>query len=55
MWGIHDEKEYQCIMEAKESSNKTDSFICEIKNIGNINFKQLKVNSQIRKNILDWI
>ncbi|XP_023807906.1 plexin-C1 isoform X2 [Oryzias latipes] len=43
VWGIHDEKEYQCIMEAKESSNKTDSFICEIKNIGNINFKQLKI------------
>ncbi|XP_024150387.1 plexin-C1 [Oryzias melastigma] len=43
VWGIHDEKEYHCIMEEKESSNKTDSFICEIKNIGNINFKQLKI------------
>ncbi|RVE56278.1 hypothetical protein OJAV_G00219750 [Oryzias javanicus] len=43
VWGIHERNEYHCILTGKESSNKTDSFICEIENIGGINLKQLVI------------
>nr|XP_046234682.1 plexin-C1 isoform X2 [Scatophagus argus] len=41
--GIHEGKPYPCIMEAKETSNETDSFICEIQMTPHAEFQQLKI------------
>lgn len=46
VWGVQEGKEYPCIMEAKETSNETDFFICEIHMTPNAQFQQLKVISQ---------
>ncbi|XP_077565413.1 plexin-C1 [Stigmatopora nigra] len=41
--GVYGGKDYPCVMESKESSNQTDFFICEIHNVPDIKFRQLKV------------
>nr|XP_014263859.2 plexin-C1 isoform X2 [Maylandia zebra] len=43
-WGVQDNTEYQCIMKAKETSNNSDSFICEIKRLTNPEFEELLIN-----------
>lgn len=43
VWGIHEEKEYQCIMETKGTSNETEFFICEIQMVDDYDFQKLKV------------
>lgn len=43
VWGIQDTKQLPCILEVEENSNKTDSFICEIRGVQNTNIKQIKV------------
>ncbi|XP_034719215.1 plexin-C1 isoform X2 [Etheostoma cragini] len=43
VWGVEEEKQHPCIMEAKETSNETDFFICEIQKTPNANFQQLKI------------
>lgn len=43
VWGVQEGKEYLCIMEAKETSNETDFFICEIQKTPYAKFPQLKV------------
>lgn len=41
VWGIHEEKQYPCKMKEKDTSNKTDSLICEIET--DIEFQQIQV------------
>ncbi|XP_037099104.1 plexin-C1 [Syngnathus acus] len=41
--GVHGGKDYPCVMEAKDTDNQTDFFICEIQNVPDVNFRQLKV------------
>lgn len=43
VWGLQEGKEYLCIMEAKETSNETDFFICEIQKTPYAKFQKLKV------------
>ncbi|KAM9334613.1 plexin-C1 [Symphorus nematophorus] len=43
VWGIQGNEQYHCIMEDKETNNKTDFFICEIKKISDVQFQQLKI------------
>ncbi|XP_068443123.1 plexin-C1-like [Clinocottus analis] len=43
VWGVEEGKQYPCIMKAKESSNETDFFICEIQRTPNAKFQHLKV------------
>ncbi|MED6281837.1 hypothetical protein CHARACLAT_025985 [Characodon lateralis] len=42
--GIQNEKEYPCILKSKESSNKTETFICEIEGLHNADFEEVKVS-----------
>ncbi|XP_049617573.1 plexin-C1 [Syngnathus scovelli] len=41
--GVHEGKDYPCVMETKDTDNQTDFFICEIQNVPDVNFRQLKV------------
>ncbi|XP_061570692.1 plexin-C1 [Cololabis saira] len=43
VWGMQNEHDYPCIMETKESSNDTDTFICDIQSTPQVNFQQLKI------------
>ncbi|XP_034381825.1 plexin-C1 [Cyclopterus lumpus] len=43
VWGVEGGKQYPCIMEAKESSNETDFFICEIQQTPNTKFQHLMI------------
>lgn len=43
VWGIQDGKQHPCIVKDKESSNKTDSFICHISGTHSANFRELQV------------
>ncbi|KAL3976750.1 hypothetical protein ACER0C_020239 [Sarotherodon galilaeus] len=43
VWGVHDNTEYQCIVEAKETSNNNDFFTCEIKRLTNPEFEELLI------------
>ncbi|XP_037552062.1 plexin-C1-like [Nematolebias whitei] len=43
VWGIQDGKRHPCIMKEKESSNKTDSFVCEISGTHSTNFRELQI------------
>lgn len=44
VWGIHEGKQYSCIMEDKETSNKIAFFSCEIQSPLDATFEQLMVN-----------
>ncbi|XP_077356058.1 plexin-C1 [Festucalex cinctus] len=41
--GVHGGKEYPCVMRDKDTDNQTDFFICEIRNVPDVNFRHLKV------------
>ena len=43
VWGVHEGKEYPCIMNYKEISND-DFFICEIRDTMDATFQHLKVS-----------
>nr|XP_061809456.1 plexin-C1-like [Nerophis lumbriciformis] len=43
-FGVYEGKDFPCIMEAKEHSNQTDFFICEIHNVPDLKFRKLKVS-----------
>lgn len=42
--GVYEGKDYPCVMEAKDTNNQTDFFICQIRSVPDMNFRQLKVN-----------
>ncbi|XP_019751925.1 plexin-C1 isoform X1 [Hippocampus comes] len=41
--GVYEGKDYPCVMEAKDTNNQTDFFICQIRSVPDMNFRQLKV------------
>ncbi|XP_074481400.1 plexin-C1 isoform X2 [Sebastes fasciatus] len=43
VWGVEEGKQYLCIMEAKETSNEIDFFICVIQRTPNATFQHLKI------------
>ncbi|XP_056280772.1 plexin-C1 isoform X2 [Pseudoliparis swirei] len=43
VWGVEGGRRYPCIMEAKESSNETDFFICDIQQTPNAKFHHLMI------------
>ncbi|XP_030576205.1 plexin-C1 [Archocentrus centrarchus] len=43
VWGVQGNKTHQCIMEAKETSNDTDSFTCEIQSPPKPDFQKLLI------------
>ncbi|TNN54600.1 Plexin-C1 [Liparis tanakae] len=49
VWGVEEGRSYPCIMEAKESSNETDFFICEIQQTPNAKFQHLRVNIPVQE------
>ncbi|XP_051248725.1 plexin-C1 isoform X7 [Dicentrarchus labrax] len=43
VWGVQEGEQFPCIMEAKETSNETDFFICEIQGTPDVEFQQLMI------------
>ena len=48
-FGVQEEnQDVECVMDTIETSNETDSVICEIKNTPNFNINSLRVNLLFR-------
>ncbi|XP_051248762.1 plexin-C1-like [Dicentrarchus labrax] len=43
VWGVQEGEQFPCIMEAKETSNETDFFICEIQGTPDAEFQHLTI------------
>ena len=48
VWGVQDGQQYPCIIEAKETTNKSDFFICGIQRTPDDNFQHLMVNPSFK-------
>lgn len=44
VWGVRKGQQHVCVMEAKETGDETEFFICEIPKIPDTSFQQLMVN-----------